>query len=99
MLFYEEEYRSDIEEAREKEEEMVVEEEEEGELVVEQLKLLVKVSRTWQQVLQGQESVDALKSLYKPAMKPVRVSTTAERKAETTRKKPQSKSRRRSKPS
>ncbi|MEM4541549.1 MAG: hypothetical protein QW123_00065 [Desulfurococcaceae archaeon] len=98
MLFYEEEYRSEDEEARGEKEETVIEEEE-GELVVEQLKLLVKVSRTWQQVLQGRESVDALKSLYKPATKPVRVSTTAERKAETTRKKPQSKSRRRSKPS
>lgn len=93
MLFYEEENKSEVEEVHAEEKEETTEEEEEGELVIEQLKLLINVSKTWQKVLQGQESIEVLKSLFKPLAKAVPAITTVKSKTKTTKKKPRPRSR------
>lgn len=66
MLFYEEE--AEVAESEERVEE--IEEEEPGEIVLEQLKLLVNVTKTWQRVLQGLEPLESVISLLQPQTKP-----------------------------
>lgn len=78
MLFYEEE--AEAAEFEEKVEE-TGEEEEVGEIVIEQLKLLVDVTKTWQRVLQGVEPLETVKSLLQPqARQPPKKTTTKSQK-------------------
>ncbi len=87
MLLLEESEATGVEEFEERVEE-VEEEEEGGELAIEQLKLLVNVTRMWHRVLQGLESIESIVALSKTPSK-----ATRKKKAAATRAKKPSKKR------
>jgi hypothetical protein len=61
-------------------EEEAEEVEERGEVMLDQLKLLIDVTKLWRKVLRGEESISAFSSIIAPVKTPIEVSKKPEKK-------------------